>query len=93
LADSSRPLGLGADDIRRLAPPTGSSSADALHVGDGAAAALGETTSRVGDTLPSLSLDEDDGGVGGRKKFPVGEHKKSHLNIHDLITTFPAKNR
>ena len=28
-------------------------------------------TSRNGDTLPSLSLDADDGGVGGRMKLPV----------------------
>ena len=73
LADSSRPLELGADDILR--PADGSSWAEVLQVGDCASTAFGETTSRVGDTLPSLSLDEDDGGVGGRMKFPVAEHK------------------
>jgi hypothetical protein len=47
-------------------------------------------------SLPSLSLDEDDGVVGGRKKFPVGEHTKSHLNIYvsfrsTLITIFKVE--
>lgn len=35
------------------------------------ASSFGETTSRMGERLPSLSLDVDDGGVGGKIKLPT----------------------
>ena len=41
---------------------------------------LGDTASRNGDTLPSLSLDVDDGGVGGNMNLPVKSHSSLESN-------------
>ena len=54
--------------IRRLTSMTTISSGSSL----------GDTASRSGDTLPSLSLDVDDGGVGGNMNLPVIRKKNEY---------------
>lgn len=41
---------------------------------------FGDKTSRSGERLPSLSLDVDDGGVGGNKKLAVKQLEKKQNN-------------